>query len=224
VIHKWFISGQRIVISHLASILAARIGIAYAIFRPFLTWRPLQALRAISDDPDLRTTVPLADGRQLSALEIQRIYLSACRRFVNHRAPLDAKALEVLDSWEETLEALEHEPARLVGKVDWVTKRYLLDAAGTDASIAARRKLDMRYHELSPDGYYLRLETVGIAPTIVEPEEVLGAVDCPPERSPATARGRLIRHFATSGGVHASWSSTIVPVGSGVRVIRLDLQ
>ena len=186
--------------------------------------RPLHALRAISNDPDLRTTVPLADGRQQSALEIQRFYLNACRRFVNQRAHCHAKAREVLDLWEETLDALEHNPARLVGKVDWVTKRDLLESAGTDASIDARRKLDMRYHELSPDGYYLRLEAAGVAPTIVEPEEVLSAIDCPPEGTPATARGRLIRQYAPSGGVRASWSSIIVPANLGTRVIRLDEQ
>src|SRR5207247_4981522 len=48
--------------------------------------RPLQALRAISADPDLQTSVPLAGGSHASALEIQRLSLNAWRRFLNRRA------------------------------------------------------------------------------------------------------------------------------------------
>jgi proteasome accessory factor A len=196
---------------------------AGALGEPPRLRRPLRALRSISSDPELRQTIPLADGRRLSALEIQRYYLNACRRFVGDRSPADPQAQEVLDLWTETLDALAHDRSRLVGKLDWVTKRYLLDQLGTDASIDDRRKLDMRYHELSPNGYYLRLEAAGIAPTIAEPEDVLAAIDTPPEGSPAAARGGLIRAYArTRPGLRASWSSVMIPTGSGARVIRLD--
>jgi proteasome accessory factor A len=185
--------------------------------------RPLRALRAISADPDLRTTVPLADGTRASALEIQRFYLNACRRFLHRCDTVKAEAHEVIELWEETLDALEDNPARLVGKLDWVTKKYLIDSAGPDASIEEKRKLDMRYHELSRDGYYLRLEAVGAAPTMVEPADVLAAMHSPPEGTPAAVRGRLIRKFAgSSPPVRASWSSVIVPAESGIRVIRLS--
>jgi proteasome accessory factor A len=182
--------------------------------------RPLRALRAISADPDLQTTVPLADGTQASALEIQRFYLNACRRFVDRHAALNGEAQQVLDLWEKTLDTLADEPARLVGKLDWVTKRWLIESAGRDAGIEELRKLDLRYHELSRDGYYLRLEATGAAPTIVEPEEVQQAINSPPENSPATVRGRLIRQHAGSG-VRASWSTVSIPFGPDPRVIRL---
>jgi proteasome accessory factor A len=185
--------------------------------------RPLQALRAISADPDLQTTVPLADGSRASALEIQRYYLNACRRFVSRRDAANGEAQEVLSRWEETLDALEDHPERLVGKLDWVTKRYLLDRAGQDLSVEEKRKLDMRYHELSRDGYYLRLEAAGAAPTLAEPADVLQAITSPPEGTPATIRGRLIREFAgSSPAVRASWSSIVVPALWGSRVIRLS--
>ena len=115
------------------------------------------------------------------------------------------------------------DPSRLVGRLDWVTKRHLLDAAGPGASADERRKLDLRYHELSPEGYYLRLEAAGVAPVVAEPEDVVAAFDRPPEGSPAAARGRLIRQSAESGGsVRVGWSSAIVTDSSGTRVVRLD--
>src|SRR5262249_61061252 len=100
--------------------------------------------------------------------------------FVGRHAGGDARAAEVLRLWEETLNALGRDPSRLVGRLDWVTKRYLLDAAGPGASSDERRKLDLRYHELSPEGYYLRLEAAGVAPVVAAPEGVGAAIDCPP--------------------------------------------
>jgi proteasome accessory factor A len=184
--------------------------------------RPLQALRAISADPDLRATVRLAGGGRASALEIQRFYLNACRRFLDRRDAAPAEAHEVVRLWEETLDALEENPGRLVGKLDWVTKRYLLAGAGPGASVEEQRKLDMRYHELSREGYYLRLEAAGAAPTVVDPADVLEATTNPPEGTPAALRGRLIRTFADfPHTVRASWSSVVVPGGTGPQVIRL---
>jgi proteasome accessory factor A len=180
-------------------------------------WRPLAALRVLCADANLQARVRLRGGRYWSAVQIQRYYLEACRRFVNRCAPEHEEAQQVLRLWEQTLDDLAVDPSRLVGKLDWVTKRYLLELAGPDASPAARSKVDLRYHELSREGYYLQLEAAGLAPTLVEPEEVLDAIAQPPPGTPATRRGQLIRQHAESG-LRASWSSVILPCGSRVRL------
>jgi proteasome accessory factor A len=182
---------------------------------------PLRALRAVCADPGLRATVRLKGGGNRTALQIQRFYLDACRRFVDRSAVPHPEAQEILRSWDETLTALEEDPGRLIGKVDWVTKRYLLDSLGPDATPAQRRKLDLRYHELSREGYYLQLEAAGVAPTLVEPEEVLEAIDAPPEGTPATVRGQVIRKYAQAPIVLASWHTVLVHDGHRRRVVRL---
>ncbi len=198
--------------------------------------RPVRALHAICADPNLRTAVPLTHGERWTALQIQRFYLDACRRYVNRttstapasaapasRAPAAAvpEARAILQVWQETLDALERDPTELVGKLDWVTKRYLLEQAGGDAPLDARRKIDVRYHELSRDGYYLQLEAAGLAPTIVEPEEVLLAAVTPPLETPAAERGNLIRAHAASGKpVRTSWSAAIVGSGQQSHIVR----
>ena len=53
---------------------------------------------------------------------------------------------------------------------------------------------DLRYHELSRHGYYVRLEAAGVAPTIVEPEEVLNATTVPP-------RGKISARFGPPGSL-----------------------
>jgi hypothetical protein len=86
---------------------------------------PLQALRAISRDPWLRVRVPLADGRHLTALEIQEAYLAECAEEV-HKGGLPEWAGEALRHWQETL-ALAQEPARLAGRLDAYTKLLIYE-------------------------------------------------------------------------------------------------
>jgi proteasome accessory factor A len=185
--------------------------------------RPLSALRTINADPGLKATVPLAGGKRRTALEIQRYYLAGCRRFLKSAGGSHAEAQDVLTLWEETLDALESDPCMLVGKLDWVTKRYLLGTAGANGSIAEKRKIDLRYHELSRDGYYMRLEAAGIAPTVVEPEDVLDAINVPPGGTPATTRSRLIHEYAgEKQALRVSWYTAVV--GMGPRSLRIRLQ
>ncbi len=184
-------------------------------------WLPLRAFRAICSDPDLRATVRLTGGRRWTALQIQRYYLEGCRRLVRRSAEPNEEAETILRLWEEALDALEQDPLRMVGKLDWVTKRYLLDQAGADAP--GRRKIDLRSHELSREGYYVQLEAAGVAPTLVEPEDVLAAAEVGPRGTPAAARGRLIRTLteAQTQEVRASWSCVVIAAGARWRVIHL---
>lgn len=184
-------------------------------------WFPLRAMRRLCGDPDLRATVRAGWGRRWTALQLQRHYLEGCRRYVARVAPDHAEAAEVLRLWGEALDALEEDPKRMIGKLDWVTKRHLLETAGAGAPVEALRKIDVRYHELTREGYYVRLEAAGAAPTLAEPEDVLEAVGKPPEGTPAALRGRLIReHAKTPERVVAGWSCVVLHNGRR-RVVRL---
>ena len=56
---------------------------------------PVKAIREISRDPTLKKKVKLDDGRELSALEIQRIYLEKASEFL-HARPYDKVLADVL--------------------------------------------------------------------------------------------------------------------------------
>jgi proteasome accessory factor A len=167
-----------------------------AIARPPLLRRPLRALHQISRDPTLRTAVTLRGGGRMTALEIQRWYLEACRRFVEQAADAPPEAREVLRRWGDVLDRLDTDRWSLVGRLDWVTKQYLLDRAGAGLSWAARKKIDLRYHELSPAGYFQRLQAAGQAAALVSEEEVEQAMRLPPPSSPALRRARYIREYS----------------------------
>jgi Pup amidohydrolase len=189
---------------------------------PRVYW-PRRALRTIAADPELRATVRLSGGRVWTGLEIQRYYYDACRRYVFSLEPVNPEARNVLALWDEALTALEHEPSRMIGRLDWVTKRYLLETAGKDVPLDARRKIDLRYHELSREGYYTQMEALGLAPTLVEPEQILTATTTPPADTPAAMRGQLIHEHATRAqSVAASWSCVRIVSSGRVRTIRLS--
>lgn len=182
---------------------------------------PLRALLAICADPTLQATVPLIGGRHWTALQIQRFYLERCRAFVQRAGAAPAEAGAVLRLWEHTLDALKRDPRELVGKLDWVTKRHLLQESGRGGSLDARRKIDLRYHELSQAGYYLQLEAAGVAATLVEPEEIRRGTVAPPPGTRAAVRGQLIReHVGAGQPIRASWSTVVIGQGKSSRVIR----
>ena len=86
---------------------------------------PVWALKEISRDPTHKWILDRQNGRSISAIDIQRVYLSLSQRYLRG---LDEESDWVLDEWERTLDALESDPMQLTDRVDWVAKKWLLDA------------------------------------------------------------------------------------------------
>lgn len=80
--------------------------------------RPVHAVHVISRDPTLRATVALADGRELTALALQRIYLDRVAKLVDSRDP-DPRASHVIETWAEVLDLLERDPMECAEILDW---------------------------------------------------------------------------------------------------------
>ena len=189
--------------------------------------RPIAALRRLIADPDLRERVRCSDGIERSAIELQRLYLERAQAYVASSPAISLEARQIVRLWEETLDALERDPASLFGRLDWVTKRSLLASlradGGDETDRDALRKIDLKYHELGV-GYFAQLEREGLAPTLVEPEEVQRALTTPPQDSPARRRSQLVSALAAEG-VRAlvSWDQVeIRKAGEPRQVIRLD--
>src|SRR5437899_576331 len=92
---------------------------------------PVQALRKVSYDTTLSAVLELADGRSMTALEMQWELLDLARKYAEDRgleAVDDEVGRDVLDRWESTLSSLEVDPMSLVRQLDWVAKHQLIDA------------------------------------------------------------------------------------------------
>jgi hypothetical protein len=194
---------------------------------------PLRALRAIIADPSLQVRVEVQAGATMRApmraIDIQRAYLERARAFVARASVTSLEAADLVGLWSRTLDALEALAARgaaaraaLIGQLDWVTKRYLLDTAGAGASPAARKKIDLKYHELGA-GYFARFEAEDLAPRLWSTADIARARHEPPSSSSARARSRVIRNLGRrETAVKVSWDRIRLGRPIGGTVIRLD--
>ena len=128
--------------------------------------RPVHAVHVISRDPTLRATVALADGRELTALALQRIYLDRVAKLVDSRDP-DPRAADVVETWANVLDLLERDPMQCAEILDWPAKLRLLEGFRSRENLgwsAPRLHLvDLQYSDVRLDkGLYNRLVATGI--------------------------------------------------------------
>ncbi|MFT4188578.1 MAG: depupylase/deamidase Dop [Aeromicrobium sp.] len=174
---------------------------------------PVAALHAISHDPTLRTTVPLADGRELTAIDLQREYLARAADFVDRRGERDGQTADVLDRWADVLDRLARDPRECADLLDWVAKLDLLERYrerdGLDWDHAKLHLIDLQYHDIRPEkGLFHRLVRTGRMRRIVDPSEIAAAVATPPVDTRAWFRGTCLRRFGADVAA-ASWDSVV---------------
>jgi proteasome accessory factor A len=169
------------------------------VMRDLTLENPIRAIREISHDVTCRKKVRLANGREMSALDLQEQYLERARRFAGHRG-LDGEASRILDQWEEALTALgAGDLDRLVTKIDWVAKHHLIrsfrEKHGYSLSHPKVALIDLAYHDVNRErGLYYLLERRGRMERAVGEREVQRAMHDPPQTTRARLRGEFIRH------------------------------
>lgn len=145
---------------------------------------PGTALRQVARDPRVR--LELADGRHLTAVELQGAHLELAAA---HAEPA------LVELWSRVLAALAADEAEQVAaEVEWVAKRRLLAGyrrrhrLGPDDPRLAQ--LDLAFHELG--GLFALLEAGGAVARITEVAEVEAAVHQPPTGTRAEARSAFL--------------------------------
>ncbi len=184
---------------------------------------PVPALHAISHDPTLRTKIELADGRRLTGIEMQRLYLDRVERLLENREP-DPRARDVVATWADILDRLERDPMECADRLDWPAKLRLLEGFRTREQLswsAPRLHLvDLQYSDVRLDkGLYNRLVARGSMKRLVTEQQVLDAVTTPPESTRAYFRGEALRRFGADIAA-ASWDSVIFDLG-GENLVRI---
>src|ERR1700675_1755070 len=107
--------------------LVLRMVEANTVMRDLTLENPIRAIREISHDTTCTRNVKLANGRELTAIEMQTEYYEKTSRFIE-RGVLDDMSKLLLKEWGDAIERLAAgDSERLARKVDWTTKRMMID-------------------------------------------------------------------------------------------------
>ncbi len=120
--------------------------------RDFSLRDAVQSTRDISRDQTQTWIVELESGETIRSLDLQ---WELQRLAHKHLAGSSEEADWILESWSFTLEALRNRPEALLGGVDWLTKKWLLEAFMKAEDITWDdpwlRSLDLEYHNINPE-------------------------------------------------------------------------
>ncbi len=167
------------------------------VFRDMTLENPIRAIREISHDITCRRKVRLANGRELSALDMQWEYLDRVLRYA--RSPGFPRAVQsAVEMWEHLLTGLEKDPLSLRRECDWVAKYHLIEGyasrRGVPMSDPKLAMLDLAYHDVSKErGLYYLLERRGLMERVVTDDDVYRALTQPPQTTRARLRGEFIK-------------------------------
>jgi proteasome accessory factor A len=151
------------------------------------------AFRLLSHQADGPWLVRLADGRWLEAVFLLRQFHNAARAELGGRDPETDFLLAV---WDQTLAALVSAPESLAGRVDWITKRWLLQQFCDQEKISWNdpwlKSQDLEYHQIEP------ARSLGLAlartpaPWQISPQDAAGAILQAPANTRAAVRSRVM--------------------------------
>ena len=167
------------------------------ILRDLTLENPVRAIREISQDPTLKAKVRLANGRDLSALEIQTEFVERALKYRDSKG-LQPEEDRALDMWANTVDALWRDPDELWREIDWIAKRRLIDEyrqrsalALTDPKVAM---IDLLYHDINPArGLFYRLQSSNQAERIISDDAIREAVVSAPQTTRARLRGAFVK-------------------------------
>jgi proteasome accessory factor A len=112
---------------------------------------PVRTMRNLSHHPEGGWRVELMDGRSCSALDVLEQFGAAAGKGA---VMLDTDGKWALQALEHCLSGLRGDRMPLVGKLDWVTKQFILktfvDAEKISWTDSWLESLDLEYHQLNP--------------------------------------------------------------------------
>lgn len=167
------------------------------VLRDMTLENPIRAIREISHDPTCTRKVRLANGRELTALEIQSEFLNRALRFAETRG-FPEEEQRAIEMWEHCLTAIAKDPLTLERECDWVAKYNLIEAFrarhGVDLADAKVAMLDLQYHDVNRErSLFYRMQARDLMDRVCDDEEINIAIDQAPQTTRARLRGAFIR-------------------------------
>lgn len=160
--------------------------------------QPIDATRSISRDQTYDWILELRDGRKISAIEVQRLYLKAAQKLDRAK---ETETAWLLSEWEDVLNDLERDVSLTRDRIDWVAKKEMLDALQQAEQLSSSdpwlQAIDLEYHNIMPEaGLFYELLRQGVMRRIATEDEIKSAIFSPPETTRAFLRGRVVARFS----------------------------
>src|SRR6184192_2194933 len=150
--------------------------------------QPIDAHKSISRDQTYDWIIELKDGRKISAIDVQRIYLLAAAKMdppsLGLGAPSDGVDEDrrwILREWENVLNDLERDAMSTRDRVDWTAKKFLLNALQEEEKLAWSdpwlQSIDLEYHNVDLErGLNYELVRQGSMRRVVNEDEIKMAI------------------------------------------------
>ncbi|MFH5822730.1 depupylase/deamidase Dop [Georgenia sp. AZ-5] len=181
----------------------------------------------VSHDPTLTHRLTLADGRELTALEIQRTYLEVVADALTQAGGTDPATRDVLERWAGVLDRLATDPASAATEVEWVAKLQLLERMRERERLPwdhpRLAALDLQWSDLRPErSVFARLVAAGRVERLVSDADVAAAEHTPPADTRAWFRGQVVARYP--GQVAgASWESVVLDIPGHEHLVRVPM-
>src|SRR5436189_152040 len=162
----------------------------------------VQSTRDISRDPSHRWIVHLENGKTISALDVQWQFHELAQKHLRNSS---AETNWLLENWGFVLEALEQNHQSLIGGVDWITKKWLLETLMEAEELRWNhpwlQSIDLEYHNIDPVRGLFFSVTPG--KRIAEWNNSVrrpSLTHVPPVNTRASGRAHAVAFFQSSGG------------------------
>ena len=157
---------------------------------------PIEAVKSISRDQNYDWIIELKDGRKISAIDIQRLYLDAAMK----HCARNVETGWLLREWESILDDLQRDFTLCKDRVDWVAKKFLLatfrESENLEWSDPWLQSIDLEYHNVSlEEGLYYEMALKGQMRRFISDNDIKDAIFHPPRTTRAFFRGRSVARF-----------------------------
>lgn len=196
---------------------------------------PILAFQQISKDLNLNYQYSTNRGN-LTALEIQQLYLENGQEWLEYLKSKEIATEEdkqIINSWAITLDLLKNNQEELIGKLDWISKKFLIDQRCLRKNLPLDhpepKAINIQYHFINRDeGLSHLFYKKGIAARIVKEEEIEIAENNPPGSTRAYVRTKIckiLKKLAQQNIItyHANWNSFYIEYTGSKKEITLSL-
>ncbi len=167
--------------------------------------REMQAIRDVAHDLSGTATVELADGRHLTAVEVQQAYLDLVTSHVGGVIEPNAEVNDILDLWQRGIDAVRTQNFALVEtELDWAIKHKIVmryqERLACDLADPRLARLELAFHDVSPEhGLFYRLQSQGLVRRIIDDERIEAAKTTAPTSTRAHIRGQFVKAASEAG-------------------------